>query len=135
MKKNLLIASVLVLSILVFTSCGKTSTENEQDNVAEEHNKNVVEQIDEQLTGSWISYDADDFYCKWTFYNGNYVVESYLNGEKLDNPTIGTYFIGTESIHTITVDQQNNVEGAIPFTYKDGTLVLNGATGILEKIE
>ena len=36
--------------------------------------KSLVEQIDEQLTGTWVSYDSDIVMSKWTFFDGKYVV-------------------------------------------------------------
>ena len=62
-----------------------------------------------------------------------YADVEYVPAEKIDNASIGTYFIGTESIHTITADQKKNVEGSIPFSFKDGNLALHGATGDLKK--
>jgi len=95
----------------------------------------LVEQIDEQLVGTWISNDSDTVMSKWTFFEGKYVVDTYVNGKKIDNSTVGTYSIGTESIHTVTSDQKNNVEGSIGFSFNDGRLMLYGATGVLEKEE
>ena len=92
-----------------------------------------MEQIDEQLTGTWISNDSDKVISKWTFYDGKYVVDTYVDGKKLDNSTVGTYSIGTDSIHTITSDQKKNVEGSIPFSFKNGKLILYGANGTLKK--
>jgi len=124
MKHNHIILYLLVslIIILTFTACGNNAAE-----------KPLVEQIDEQLAGTWISYDSATVLSKWTFFDGRYVVDTYVNGKKIDNASIGTYFIGTESIHTITADQKKNVEGSIPFSFKDGNLALHGATGDLKK--
>ena len=70
---------------------------------------------------------------KWTFHNGMYVVDTYVNGNKIENSTVGTYAIGSDAIHTVTSDQKVNVEGSIPFTFENGKLVLNGAVGTLKK--
>ena len=102
MKKGICIIYLLVLCLFL-CACGKASIE-----------KSRVEQIDEQLSGTWVSYDSDTVVSKWTFYDG-------------------TYAIGSNDIHTVTSDQKENVEGNIPFTFEDGSLMLNGATGTLEK--
>lgn len=93
----------------------------------------MVQQIDEQLTGTWISIDSDTVMSKWTFYDGRYVVDTYVNGEKIPNSGVGTYTIGSDAIHTVTTDQKNNVEGSIPFSYVDGKLMLHGSNGDLQK--
>ena len=100
MKKGICIIYLLVLCLFL-CACGKASVE-----------KSRVEQIDEQLSGTWVSYDSDTVVSKWTFYDGKYVVDTYIGGNKIGNSTVG---------------------GNIPFTFEDGRLMLNGATGTLEK--
>lgn len=124
MRTNKKIATFLALCLtfaVLFVACGK------------KNEKPLVEQIDEQLAGTWISYDSDTDISKWTFYEGKYVVDSYVDGRKLDNSIVGTYSIGSEAIHTVTADQKRNVEGKIPFTFDNGKLELHGATGDLKK--
>ena len=121
MKKGICIIYLLVLCLFL-CACGKASVE-----------KSRVEQIDEQMSGTWVSYDSDTVVSKWTFYDGKYVVDTYIGGNKIGNSTVGTYAIGSNDIHTVTSDQKENVEGNIPFTFEDGRLMLNGATGTLEK--
>ena len=121
----LILCAVMLLSLC---ACGKASVEKTS---AEE--KPLVEQIDEQLAGTWVSYNSDTVMSKWTFHDGKYVVDTYVDGNKIDNSTVGTYAIGSDAIHTLTADQKVNVEGIIPFTFENGILVLNGAVGTLEK--
>lgn len=121
----LILCAVMLLSLC---ACGKASVEKTS---AEE--KPLVEQIDEQLAGTWVSYNSDTVMSKWTFHDGKYVVDTYVDGNKIDNSTVGTYAIGSDAIHTLTADQKVNVEGSIPFTFENGILVLNGAVGTLEK--
>ena len=127
MKKiiALILCAVMLLSLC---ACGKASVEKTS---AEE--KPLVEQIDEQLAGTWVSYNSDTVMSKWTFHDGKYVVDTYVDCNKIDNSTVGTYAIGSDAIHTLTADQKVNVEGSIPFTFEIGILVLNGAVGTLEK--
>ncbi len=91
--------------------------------------------IEHQLEGRWRSDDAENVYSIWTFHNGSFVVDTFVNGEKIENSTIGTYAIGTDAIHTVIIDQENKVEGSIPFTIAEHTLVLCGANGTLSKEE
>ena len=121
----LILCAVMLLSLC---ACGKASVEKTS---AEE--KPLVEQIDEQLAGTWVSYNSDTVMSKWTFHDGKYVVDTYVDGNKIDNSTVGTYAIGSDAIHTLTADQKVNVEGSIPFTFENGILVLKGAVGTLEK--
>lgn len=121
----LILCAVMLLSLC---ACGKASVEKTS---AEE--KPLIEQIDEQLAGTWVSYNSDTVMSKWTFHDGKYVVDTYVDGNKIDNSTVGTYAIGSDAIHTLTADQKVNVEGSIPFTFENGILVLNGAVGTLEK--
>lgn len=121
----LILCAVMLLSLC---ACGKASVEKTS---AEE--KPLVEQIDEQLAGTWVSYNSDTVMSKWTFHDGKYVVDTYVDGNKIDNSTVGTYTIGSDAIHTLTADQKITVEGSIPFTFENGILVLNGAVGTLEK--
>lgn len=122
-KKNILFHVVCLAFIFLLAACG-----NKTD-------KPLVELVDEQLAGTWISYDADNVVSKWTFYDGKYVCDTYVDGEKLGNSTVGTYSIGTEAIHTITADQKKNVEGKIPFSFENHKLELHGANGDLQKEE
>lgn len=121
----LLLTVFLTISLC---ACGKASVEK-----SNEPEKSLTEQIDEQLAGTWISQTSDTVVSRWTFHNGMYVVDTYVNGNKIENSTVGTYAIGSDAIHTVTSDQKVNVEGSIPFTFEDGKLVLNGAVGTLEK--
>jgi len=141
MKKALILV-LAVLMCISFCACGKKQTTETNESLIPPSepiespsapNKPLVVQVNEQLTGTWISYDSDDMMSKWTFFNGNYVVDTYINGEKIDNSVVGTYAIGVDSIHTFTIDQKNNVEGHIPFTFIDGNLQLHGATGDIQK--
>ena len=116
----LLLIVVLMMSLC---ACGKTPIEK----------SNEPEKLDEQLAGTWISQTSDTVVSKWTFHNGMYVVDTYVNGNKIENSTVGTYAIGSDAIHTVTSDQKVNVEGSIPFTFENGKLVLNGAVGTLKK--
>jgi hypothetical protein len=131
-----IISVIMVLALMIsLSACGNSTktglkTEDYENNKKEE---NILDLVDEQLQGTWISYDSENVYSKWSFHNGQYVVDTYLNGEKLDNSTVGTYSIGTDAIHTVTIDQKNNVEGSISYEYTDGVLVLKGATGTIEK--
>lgn len=121
----------LLLTVFLMISlcaCGKASVEK-----SNEPEKSLTEQIDEQLAGTWVSYNSDTVMSKWTFHAGKYVVDTYVNGNKIENSTVGTYAIGSDAIHTVTSDQKVNVEGSIAFTFEDGKLVLNGAVGTLEK--
>ena len=121
----------LLLTVFLMISlcaCGKASVEK-----SNEPEKSLTEQIDEQLAGTWVSYNSDTVMSKWTFHAGKYVVDTYVNGNKIENSTVGTYAIGSDAIHTVTSDQKVNVEGSIPFTFEDGKQVLNGAVGTLEK--
>ena len=71
MKTNKKTATFLALCLTVvvlFAACGK------------KNEKPLVAQIDEQLAGTWISYDSDTDISKWTFYEGKYVVDSYVDG-------------------------------------------------------
>ena len=120
MKRRILAAALLIFSFAL-VACGNTAQ------------KPLVEQVDEQLTGTWISSDSDKVMSKWTFFDGKYVVDTYVNGEKLANSTVGTYSIGAEAIHTVTTDQKNNVEGSIPYSFDEGKLALHGANGDLIK--
>ena len=124
MKANNRTAIFLILCLIFLIVLVACSNENK---------KTLVEQIDEQLAGTWISNDSDKVISKWTFYDGKYVVDTYVNGKKLDNSTVGTYSVGADSIHTITADQKKNVEGSIPFSFENGKLILYGANGTLKK--
>ena len=126
--KKILALILCAVMLLPLCACGKASVEKTS---AEE--KPLVEQIDEQLAGTWVSYNSDTVMSKWTFHDGKYVVDTYVDGNKIDNSTVGTYTIGSDAIHTLTADQKVNVEGSIPFTFENGILVLNGAVGTLEK--
>ena len=117
-KKNLFLVTYFI-AILFLVACG--------------NQKPLVERVDEQLTGTWISYDSETYISKWTFHDGKYVADTYVDGEKLGNSTVGTYSIGTEAIHTITADQKKNVEGSIPYSFVNGKLELHGANGDLQK--
>ena len=121
-KKSIFILTVFLLSFFLLIACGNSNSE-----------KTLVEQIDDQLTGTWISCSSDSVIQKYTFYDGRYIAEVYIDGQKIDNPTIGTYTIGTDAIHTVTIDQANIVEGSIPFSYENDVLELIGHSGKLEK--
>ena len=120
-KRTVTLCLICLVFVVLLVACVKKTE------------KPLVEQIDEQLAGTWISYDSDTDISKWTFYEGKYVVDSYVDGRKLDNSIVGTYSIGSEAIHTVTADQKRNVEGKIPFTFDNGKLELHGATGDLKK--
>lgn len=120
-KKAAIFLALCLAFVVLFVACGK------------KNEKPLVEQIDEQLAGTWISYDSDTSISKWTFFEGKYVVDSYVDGRKLDNSSVGTYSIGSEAIHTVTADQKRNVEGKIPFSFDNGKLELHGANGDLKK--
>ena len=120
-KRTVTLCLICLVFVVLLVACGKKTE------------KPLVEQIDEQLAGTWISYDTDTDISKWTFYEGKYVVDSYVDGRKLDNSIVGTYSIGTEAIHTVTADQKRNVEGKIPFSFDNGKLELHGANGDLKK--
>lgn len=130
MKSAKKILALILCAVMLLSpcACGKASVEKTS---AEE--KPLVEQIDEQLAGTWVSYNSDTVMSKWTFHDGKYVVDTYVDGNKIDNSTVGTYAIGSDAIHTLTADQKITVEGSIPFTFENGILVLNGAVGTLEK--
>ena len=87
--------------------------------------KTRIQQIEEQLQGSWKSIDSKTVYSIWTFNNGRYVVDTYVNGQKISNSIVGVYTIGTDAIHTVTIDQEKNVEGQIPYSFENGKLVLD----------
>ena len=105
---------LIVVFMMSLCACGKTPIEK-----SNEPEKSLTEQIDEQLTGTWISQTSDTVVSRWTFYNGMYVVDPYVNGNKIENSTVGTYAIGSDAIHTVTSDQKVNVEGSIPFTFEN----------------
>ncbi len=145
MEKAKLIRAVevvlLLIMLLSFCACASTSVVEAKEESAviikEEEEITLVAQIDKQLEGTWVtptqSTAQGPYYDRYTFHNGNYVAEWYLNGELQKNPTIGTYVIGTEAIYTVTIDQDNIVEGDIPFTFDNGTLELHGKSGELTK--
>ena len=128
MKKTIFL--FLILAAVLLSACGKSA---EPQQPAE--TKSEIQLVSEALEGSWKSIDRENIYSIWTFHNGQYVVETYIDGELLPNSTLGSYRIGTEAIHTMTEDQENKVEGRIPYTFSDGVLELNGANGDLEKIK
>ena len=113
---------LLATTILMLVACGNTDP-----------TESIAEQIDKQLTGTWISYDSDIVRSEYTFLDGKYVSDTYVNGEKLDNSSLGTYFVGVDAIHTVTSDQKDSVEGSIPFSFENGELKLHGANGDLVK--
>ena len=120
-KRTVTLCLMGLVFVVLLVACGKKTE------------KPLVEQIDEQLAGTWISYDSDTVISKWTFYDGKYVCDTYVDGKKLDDSTVGTYSIGSEAIHTITADQKRNVEGKIPFSFDNGKLELHGANGEVKK--
>lgn len=115
LKKCLMITLIAVIMVIT-VGCGSDG------------DKNLLDLVDEQLQGTWVSYDSDTVYSEWSFHNGQYVVDTYVNGEKLNNSTVGTYTIGTDAIHTVTIDQKENVEGSISYEYTD-ELILKSSTG------
>lgn len=115
----------IIVMVLVILLCFLTACENS--------NNSDMENIEEQLTGTWISQDSDNVYSKWTFYDGKYVVEMYVDEKKIDNTIVGTYFIGADSIQTIT--ETGNTKGNIPYLFENGKLELIGANGTLTKDE
>ena len=136
------IAWILALAAaFALCACGTGQPEKEnaaeptpaEESPAEEPAKTELEMISEQLQGEWKSVDAENVYTIWTFYQGSYVADTYVNGEKIPNSVVGNYAIGADAIHTVTIDQEKNVEGAIPYTFTDGVLVLHGANGDLTK--
>ena len=134
MKKLISFIFTIILC-LSLAACSESEAVKSDENLIESSDttKTLVEQINDQLTGTWTSNSSDSVIQKWTFHDGKYVVDVYIDGELLDNSTVGTYSIGEAEIHTITIDQKNNVEGSIPFTFKNGILVLHGASGDLTK--
>lgn len=134
LKSKILI--FLFIVCMTFAGCGNQDTTSEASSTTEVKKQlSQAEQVDELLQGTWKSIDADNVYSLWTFHDGSYVCDTYVNDEKLDNSSMGTYSIGSDAIHTLTSDQKNNVEGSIPFTFNNGELSLNGATGSVEKID
>ncbi len=137
MKKLMVILLLCSISILALSACGSSGStdsieKNAEENAVEEPEEEMMqlEQIDAQLQGIWITEHSDsDFTEVWTFYNGSYVVDSYMDGEELENALIGTYAIGADAIHTVTVDQEKNVEGSIPYTFENGVLTLIPKSG------
>lgn len=112
---------LLLILAIVFIGCGVVSASDSNQKTIE---KSRIELVNEQLQGTWISIDAENFYSKWSFLNGYYVCESYLDEKLMENPTLGVYVIGTEAIYTLTIDQDNRVEGSIPYVFENGTLTL-----------
>ena len=130
MKKIICFMLVLCLIISLLCCC---SSKNNANQVTE---KSQIELVDEQLQGTWIAGEGTSYVEKYSFSDGNYVCETYVNGEKLENDTIGSYVVGTDAIHTLTSDQENNVEGSIPYTFENEVLSLfpqNGATMYKDK--
>ena len=70
-KKTAIFLALCLAFAVLLLACGK------------KNEKPLVEQIDEQLAGTWISYDSDTSISKWTFFEGKYVVDSYVDGRKL----------------------------------------------------
>ena len=62
-KRTVTLCLICLVFVVLLVACVKKTE------------KPLVEQIDEQLAGTWISYDSDTDISKWTFYEGKYVVD------------------------------------------------------------
>ena len=122
---NISMKRVLFISLIVCLSVSLVACSSENQ-------KSKVEIVAEQLTGTWISNDSKNVFSKWTFIDGTYTLEIFVDGNKKKNPNYGTYRIGDESIYTIQHGDQA-VTGEIPYTVDDGILHLHGANGDLTK--
>ena len=114
---TIVLAVCLLLTAAVLYS---GSSANAQEGAQE---RSRVERIDEQLQGSW-GYADGDFQQVWTFNNGTYVADTYSSGVWNDNPSVGIYAIGMESIQTVIQDQEHLAEGQFTYTFDDGRFVL-----------
>ncbi len=139
MKKTVVAWLWALVVVLCLAGCGGAPAKETAPPTPEPTpKKSRVEQIDEQLQGSWKNVSnasAKETVFIYTFNSGRYVAEIYIEGEKFPYPSMGNYAIGTDSIHTVTIDQEKSVEGEIPFTFEDGVLRLLGATGELFKMD
>ncbi len=119
MKK--LFAFALAAALALSLAACRGSGEAEEATTPTSTGQNKIRQIDEQLQGTWIDAETDNLVIKWTFNDGNYVIDIYVNGERRDNHMTGTYAIGAETIETV---HSNGVKGAIPYSIIDGILSL-----------
>ena len=131
MKKVLVVILALVL-VLSLAACGSGSKETTKS-ASPQATESELDQVDAQLQGKWKSIDSSTVYSIWTFTNGSYTVDTYVNGELLPNSTFGSYTIDNSAIHTVVESQEEQVEGSIPYTFSDGVLTLNGSNGGLTK--
>ena len=136
MKKiiALMLCAVMLLSLC---ACEKSEEAPDTDDSvltieeAPVDNTEKTKVVDETQDENALLQSSDEF--KATAQIIVNVVDTYVNGNKIENSTVGTYAIGSDAIHTVTSDQKVNVEGSIPFTFENGKLVLNGAVGTLKK--
>lgn len=130
MKRTAYTIIVVCLACVFLSGCSnKSITEKEGQKSQIEpitEQKNQIEQVEEQLQGTWTCIDDTDVYSKWSFSNGNYVCETYVNGKKIEHPDTGIYTIGPDAILTVNLD---NLEGSIPYVFDNGVLTLNGQNG------
>lgn len=119
------ITLLLALSmLLVLCACGG-SPEADAPEAAEETAEPLVLQIDKQLQGSWEGFSKDGKLREvYTFCNGTYIDDRYLQGEWTGKPSVGLYAIGMESIQVVTQDQNDISEGQLTYTFEDGNFVL-----------
>ncbi len=127
MKRAITIILALVM-VLSLAACGGTN--------APTPTESRVEQIERALQGTWRAELPNGNYTFYTFYDGKMLAELYVNGKKIENVQHCDYRIGTEAIYTVTTDQDNIVEGHIPFTFVDGILTLYPLNdAIITKVE
>ena len=129
--------------MLALTSCGSNENEknieitvDDEESASSENSVFDSEEVEALLQGDWISYDSDSVYSLWTFSDGNYVANTYVDGKQAGGATEGTYTIEADAIYTATTNQSNTVEGSIPYHIEDGALVLDPVSGAtVEKVE
>lgn len=138
MGKRFLLVACVILGLLC-TSCKNNYSSNAADiyksteSIEEKDTVEFDKNVEYLLQGTWVSQTQNDAYSEWTFDDGTYTVWTYVNGERLEKPLKGVYSIDEWMIHTKTTNQENAVEGKIPYTYSNGILILNGSTGDLSK--